>query len=78
LIVVNFFCFYRTISSEAFFDVMANQLSSAGALVTPSPVIVPFGKMMQCKESFLEKIEALLNEAVGSQVSCSVRRLRHL
>jgi hypothetical protein len=69
LIVVKFFSFYRNLSAGQMITSLTSALGSAGALVTPTPIVVPFFNDT-CDIKLPYDIEALLVEALRCQVSC--------
>lgn len=69
LIVVKFFALYRAISAEDFLDMLMTKLTSAGALVTPAPIQIPFFESRRNKENFPADLKQVLAEALSAQVS---------
>jgi hypothetical protein len=69
MIVVKFFALYRAMSADNFFDKLTTNLSSAGALVTPAPIEIPFFRQGSGTKSLPEDLEQVLIEALRAQVS---------
>jgi len=66
MIVVSFFSFYRKITADEFLETLTARLTSAGAIVTPSPIEVPF--FGSGEDAIPDDLELVMKEALQAQV----------
>jgi len=65
LIVINFFCLYRGVSSKEFVETMQDQIEREGGMMSTEAVRVPFFK---AEPSLPEDLSVTLQDAINAQV----------